>query len=289
MEYNILMACPAIPRMAWELDVVITNIRQFTNRKIILLFTEHDFTVPVHFRSYPNVDVHVYAEREDRSYIPSIQPWLWWHYLSEDPEREKQNYFYIDSDVIFREWPLLSDISADMVVGSNCSHYIDLEYIEKCQRGPEIAVKMAEICGITREQMVGIPGIGAHLLISNPTAKFWRRTYEDNNRLHHYLVAVDTNLQKWTISMWAQLWGWVRESKTLMVNDELAFCLPTDPIEKFDKVKILHNAGVLATMSHELFWKGQYDKTSPIGQKFDWVRKDRCSYQYAQAVEKVLL
>jgi hypothetical protein len=149
---------------------------------------------------------------------------------------------------------------------------------------------MAEICGITLNQMKGVPGIGAQLILDQPKADFWHRSYEDSNILYRYLEGLgeSTNLQKWTAEMWAQLWGWVRENKTVMVNDELAFCLPTDPASRWDEVKILHNAGVLATMSHELFWKGQYDKTSPLGRNFDWVKPDRCSYYYAQAIQKVL-
>lgn len=269
--------------------MLLSNVRQFTDMEVVLLFVEKDFTVPTHFRK-AGCSVFVYPERPDASYIPSIRPYLLWQYLREDPAREQEQYFYIDSDIIFREWPALPGQSSGMVQGASCDGYIGYEYIAQCSRGPEIASKMAEICGITVEQMKNVPGIGAQLILDGPKADFWKRCYEDSNTLYHYLESLEesTNIQKWTSEMWVQLWGWVRENKAVMVNDELAFCLPTDPISRWNEVKILHNAGVQATMSGELFWKGQYDKTSPLGRNFDWVNPAKCSYYYAQAVQKVL-
>lgn len=269
--------------------MLLSNVRQFTDMEVVLLFAENDFTVPNHFRKRAGCSVFVYPNRHE-TYLPAIRPYLLWQYLKEDPAREQEQYFYIDSDIIFREWPALPGQSAGMVQGANCDSYIGYEYIAQCSRGPEIASKMAEIAGITVEQMKGVPGIGAQLVLNYPKAAFWQQRYADCYTLYNYLESLGetTNIQKWTAEMWVQLWGWVAESKALMVSDELAFCLPTDPAARWNEVKILHNAGVQAGMSHEMFWKGQYDKTSPIGKNFDWVKPDRCSYYYAQAVQKVL-
>lgn len=270
--------------------MLLANVRQFTDIEVVLLFSEHDFTVPMHFRER-GCSVFVYEDRrDDTGYIPSIRPYLLWQYLREDPAREQETYFYIDSDIIFREWIDCATLGADEgnVIGSTCDGYIGLAYIEQCQRGPEIAAAMAEICGITVEQMRGVPGIGAHLILTNPTAAFWERSYNDSNRIYSYLLGIESNIQKWTAEMWAQQWNWIREGKTLIVSSELNFCLPTDPIEKFDTVKILHNAGVLADKSYEMFFKGQYVNTSPLSRNFAHVRRDLCTYLYVQAIEKVI-
>lgn len=288
---KILCAAPAIPRFEWEVQVLLASIRRLTDMEVVLLFTEHDFTVPAHFRKKPGVSVSVYSDRrDDKDYIPSVRPYLLWQYLAEDPAREQEQYFYIDSDIIFRAWIDCATLGANEgnVVGSTCDSYIGLAYIEQCQRGPEIAAKIAEICGTTVEAMRGVPGIGAHLVLTNPTAAFWQRSYEDSNEIYHYLEGVDTNVQKWTAEMWAQVFGWVREGKTLVVSQELGFCLPTDPIEKWDTVNILHNAGILADKSHEYFFKGQYVNYSPLGRNFDFVRRDKCTYRYIEAIQNVL-
>lgn len=286
---KILLAQPAVQRFQWELDVLLSNIRQFTDMEVVLLFAEKEFTIPLHFRKMQGVSVFTYPNRHE-IYLPAVRPYLLWQYFKADPAREQEQYLYIDSDIIFREWPELPGLSAGMVQGASCDGYIGYKYIAQCARGPEIASMMAEIAGITVDQMKNVPGIGAQLILNQPTAAFWERNYADCYKLYNYLesLGTTTNIQKWTAEMWVQLWGWVRENKTVMVSDELAFCLPTDPISRWNEVKILHNAGVQPAMSGEMFWKGQYVDTSPIGKNLSWVKPDKCSYYYAQAVQKVV-
>jgi hypothetical protein len=153
---KVILCQPAIKRFQWELEVLLTNIRQFGNFEVVLLFTEYDFTVPMYFRNkYPECEVHTYPERANRAYIPSVRPYLWWKYLSEDPSREKETYLYIDSDVIFREMLDFATLGADADhwVGSDCSSYISYDYMSKCEKGDIIAAKMAEITGVTIDQM----------------------------------------------------------------------------------------------------------------------------------------
>ena len=269
--------------------MLLVNLRQFGKFEIVLLFKETDFTVPVYFRKkYPECSVFTFADNRDyQDYIPSIRPYLLWQYFAAYPEAEREQYLYIDSDIIFREWPTLPAPDAGAVIGSDCGSYINYKYLAQCQRGDEIAAKMAEICGITVEQMKNVPGIGAQLVLTNPTAAFWARSYNDSNAIYRYLRDTDSNIQKWTAEMWAQLWGWVREDKTLTVSSELDFCRPTDDIAEWDRVKIMHNAGVLD--GSEMFFKGQYTDISPLGQDFSHVRKDKVSLRYVEALAKVVL
>lgn len=287
---KLILAQPAIPRFQWELDVLLANIRQFTDMEVVLLFTEHDFTVPQHFRDAGH-SVFVFEDkRDDTSYIPSVRPWLLWQYFKQNPSAEQESYFYIDSDIIFREWPDFATLPVDekTVIGSDCSGYMSLDYVLGCQQGQEIAEQMAAITGITVDQMRGVPGIGAHLLFKNFSAEFWKRCYYDSNKIHHYFEGVDSNIQKWTAEMWAQLWGWVREGYEVVAADELKFCLPTDDISRWDEVKILHNAGIMADMSDQYFFKGQYVNYSPLGKTFPHVRRDKCTFRYVEAIGKVL-
>lgn len=259
--------------------------------EVVLLFTEHDFTVPIHFREKWGCSVFSYTdERDNKNYIPSVRPWLMWQYLAEDFAREQETYFYIDSDIIFREWIDFTTLGLDgnKVVGSNCNGYIGYEYIMQCQRGPEIADKMAEICGITTEQMKNVPGIGAHILLEKTSAEFWKRCYNDSNKIYSYFGTLDSNVQKWTAEMWAQQWGWVREGKILESSHELDFCMPTDDISRWNAVKIMHNAGVTVDKSHEMFFKGAFVEISPFGRNFDYVRSDKVTRKYVEAIQKVI-
>lgn len=287
---KLILAQPSVKRFQWELEVLLTNIKQFGNFDVVLLFTRHDDTVPQYLADKYGVQCFVYADnRDDKRYIPSVRPYLLWRYLAQDPTREQETYFYIDSDVIFREMPDFATLGfdANTWVGSDCSGYLDYGYIATRKNGPAIAEQMATICGITVDQMKGVPGIGAHIVMTNPTARFWLRAYEDSNKLYDYFNYLDSDIQKWTAEMWAQLWGMVREGKTVKAPSEMDFCMATDNIKMWDIVKIMHNAGV--TGSDDMFFKGNYADKVPFGENFDHVRHDKVSRKYVEAIEKVIL
>lgn len=276
--------------------MLLTNLKQFGEFEVVLLFSQRrddpaqDDTVPHYLANKYGAQCFVYRDgRLDKDYIPSIRPYLLWQHFEANPELEHEKYFYIDSDVIFREMIDLKSIplTPNQWFGSDCSGYIAYDYIMSCKRGGEIAIKMAEICGITTQQMRGVPGIGAHILMENPTAAFWERAYHDSNLLHHYFEPIDTDLQKWTAEMWAQLWGMVREGRNPSTLPEMDFCMATDSVERWDEVKIMHNAGV--TGSETMFFKGQYTQHTPFGENFDYVDVNKVSRKYVDAIEKVIL
>lgn len=291
---KILLAQPSILRFQWELEVLLTNIRQFTDMEVVLLFSKpHDYldTVPRYLvNKYAGVRCFLYDDlRFDKSYIPAIRPYLWWQYLRNHPEREAETYFYIDSDIIFREWPKLEQFRATSKkwYASDCGHYMNYDYIRQCQQGPNIIQHMAQICHIDARQMIGVPGVGAHFVLANPTAAFWEKAYTRSLIMWHYLDGVQSNIQKWTAEMWAQLWTAVEQDIALEAPKELDFCWATDPIARWDQTKILHNSGV--TTEGKLFFKGKYRDHVPFGEDFSWVDKTKCSRKYVDALETVII
>lgn len=78
--------------------------------------------------------------RDDKEYIPSIKPYLWWKYLEEDHSREDDRYFYIDSDVIFNKRINLRKLPSkdDVWYCSDCCSYLSLDYIRSCENGENI-------------------------------------------------------------------------------------------------------------------------------------------------------
>jgi hypothetical protein len=260
-------------------------------KDVVLLFTVNDYKVPETLASKYGVEVHTYTDkRSDRQYIPSVKPWLWWQYLAEDPEREKEDYFYFDSDVIFRKRPDFRKLKAkpDRWLCSNTLSYISVDYIKQCEHGEEILKRMADIVGVTVASLETINhnSGGAQWLISHPSAEYWRKVYADSNRLWQYLQTVDSNIQKWTAEMWSQLWNMMYFNIGPVISDELDFCWPTDPVKRWSETKIMHNAGVTGDM-HDLFFKGKYTDRVPFGEDLSFVDKLKCSYKYAQAIKAV--
>lgn len=261
--------------------------------EVVLLFSKpHDYnpSVPRYLvDKYPGVRAFVYEDnRYDKSYIPAIRPYLWWQYLRNHPERENETYFYIDSDVIFKEWPNLEQFSptAKHWYGSDCGNYLNFNYLKQVQHGPEIIRHMAQLCSITPTQMYNVPGVGAHILLANPTAEMWEKSYMRSLSIWHYLDSVPSNIQKWTAEMWAQLWTMVEHGIVLEGPKEFDFCWSTDPLSRWDETKILHNSGVME--KGKLFFKGKYRDYTPFGEDFSWVDQTKCSRKYVDAIEKVV-
>ena len=287
---KLILCQPAVPRFLWELEVLLTNIKQFGDHEITLLFSKHDDTIPLYFREKYGCRVFVYQDKRIYNrYIPSIRPYLLYCHLLAHPEYEQGQYLYVDSDIIFRELPDFTtfDYDSHKVYGADCGSYIALDYILSKKNGPRIAAKMAEICGITVDQMRGVPGIGAQIILNNPTAAFWLRAYRNSNNIHIYFNGLDSDIQKWTAEMWGQLWGWVAAGITPIHSTELDFSRPTDDIEKWDQFKFMHNAGVTVD-DKELFYKGQYTDRSPMDEDLSWVTDKKVSKKYVEAIQSVV-
>ncbi|HGC6083183.1 TPA: hypothetical protein ACIZEY_003070, partial [Enterococcus faecium] len=245
MKY--ILCQPAINRFKWELEVCLTNLKKLGIKDIVLLFSRHDDQIPIFFEKEYGVEVHVYDDlRDDKEYIPSIKPYLWWKYLEEDHSREDDRYFYIDSDVIFNKRINLRKLPSkdDVWYCSDCCSYLSLDYIRSCENGENILKDMANIVNVTVESLetINTNSGGAQWVINRPKANYWKKVYLDSNRLYRYLRGQKTNIKIWTAEMWAQLWNMMYFNIGPKVHEELDFCFATDPIEKVKEVKILHNA-----------------------------------------------
>lgn len=290
-----ILCQPSINRFKWELEVCITRLHKLGITDIILLFNKRDMSVPAYFEEM-GVEVHVYDDSDrDKSYIPAIKPYLWSKYLKEDPEREKDCYFYMDSDVLVREVPEITLIEGTWIA-SDCSAYLGVDYIDS--KGEGFLEGMCKHIGIDAEMIrKAKPFGGAQWVINNPTAEYWQKVYEDSVKLYHYLSRIGAQsilnnpkgyvpIQKWTAEMWAQLWNVYHFGWGVEVSEELDFSWPHDDISVYHEKKLFHNAGVTAN-DRKLFYKGKYVDRSPIGESFDHIDKSKASYQYVIALKEV--
>ena len=288
MKY--IMAQPAVLRFEWEIQVCIHNLLKngIDKEDIIILFSKHDDSV-VENITKTGVNVHVYEdERFDFEYIPSLKPYLMYRYLEEDNLRENETYFYMDSDVIFREIPDYSKIETSYShwCGSDCNGYLNYDYIIQCEKGKEILEGMANIIGISVDDIYNMnnSSIGAQYVITEPMAEYFKKVYEDSIKLWKYIKDVDTNFQKWAVEMNATIWNMPLFNITPHVSKELSFCWATDTIDKWYDNKIFHNAGVDG--QEYLFFKGRYTNTTPFNKNHDYINKDYASYKYLENIKE---
>lgn len=281
------MCQPAIQRFGWELEVSLTRLKKLGVNDIILLFSKHDQKIPSYLRDKYGVEVHVYEDRRiDRTYIPSIKPYLWAKFLQEDRTRENEIYFYLDSDVIFRELPIIQP-NDNVWYGSDCSSYLGVDYIDSKGRG--ILEFMCRRIGIDPELIrEKNPVCGAQWVITNPTFEYWLKVYEDSTKLYKYLNSTTTDIQKWTAEMWAQLWNVYYFGKDTQVHKELDFSWATDDIDRYYATKIYHNAGVVDA-NKGLFFKGQYTHRAPFQDDLSFVNPSKASVKYVEALKDVII
>lgn len=228
----------------------------------------------------------MYDDRDDRSYIPSVKPYLWTKYLQEDKSRENESYFYLDSDVIFRKIPDIQP-NKDIWYGSDCNHYLGVDYIDSTGNG--IFEEMCKIVGVDANKIRELnPGVGAQWVISNPTYEYWNKVYHDSNYLYRYLSSMThSKIQKWTAEMWAQLYNIYLFGKDTEVHEELDFSWSTDPVHRYYETNMLHNAGVTSDKK-DLFFKGKYDLNSPFKEDLSFVNPNKASIKYVEAIKQVV-
>ena len=287
MKY--IMCQPAIKRFEWELEVALTRLKKLGVDDIILLFSRHDDSIPKRLREKYGVEVHVYEDkRRDKSYIPSIKPYLWAKFLQEDRAREVDTYFYMDSDVIFRELPEFLQNDNNIWYGSDCSGYLGNDYIDS--KGGNLLESMCKVIGINPKLIRdNKPSCGAQWVIPQPTFEYWLKVYEDSTKLYRYLNGLsDCDIQKWTAEMWAQLWNVYHFGNVPKVSKELDFCWATDSVDRYYETKIYHNAGVVESSKSELFFKGEYVHKSPFDIDLTYVDNTKASIKYVEAIGEVI-
>lgn len=280
---------PANQKFKWQLQVSLYNLKKhgIPSQDIVLLFLEEDETVLQYFSK--DYDIHAYSGGAI-DYLPAIKPYLWYRYLQEDSAREKETYFYLDADVIFREKVNFRKAKAkqDVWLCSDCNSYLNLDYIRQCKNGEQILQDMANVVGVTVESLETINqnSGGAQWLIKNPKAAYWEKVYADSIQLFHYLSKTNSNIQVWTAEMWAQLWNMMYFNIGPKIHEELTFCWPTDSINRWKEVKIYHDAGVTTEMK-DLFFKGKYNQHSPFEEDLSFVNPKKCSSKYVDAIKAV--
>lgn len=260
------------------------------------------------------VNVHFYVDdREKKSYIPSIKPFLIHKWLKEDESRGKL-FFLHDADIIFRELPnfdlLVND---DITYMSDTIGYIGYEYIISCCRRYEqqhistyknqLIEEMAEIIGIDVlkiEENQKNSG-GGQYLIKNTDSDLWCKIYCDCTPLYDQMMSYQKRfpinngqIQFWTAEMWSLLWNLWLHNKETKITDELSFSWATDDLKKYEERPILHMAGVTENLKDTKFYKGDYINVDPLVKLseddtyFDYIDPNSSTIKYVEVMKSYL-
>jgi hypothetical protein len=252
------------------------------------------------------INIHFYEDNRDvKTYIPSVKPYLISKWLEEYPEFGEL-FFLHDADIIFRELPdfnqLLND---DICYLSDTIGYIGYNYIMDCCNRYEKIHPTSEK-GQLLQEMVDVIGVsidcvkcnqensgGGQYLIKNTDHNLWEKIYNDCTPLYNQMLDYQKRfpinpgeIQFWTAEMWSLLWNlWLHGHKT-EITKELDFSWATDSIEIYEKRPILHMAGVTNDLKTTKFYKGDYINLDPIMKLkenpnyFDYIDSNSATIKY---------
>lgn len=297
-----LSAQPSDEYFKWQLKVQIKNLQDlnFTGEYHILI--RYQGNKPQSFVDLQNelegTQYKIFFYEEKRPdwpvYLPSLRPYIIKQHLAIYPLDE---FFYFDSDVIFRQLPDFQLLSDSKSYCSDTIGYIGADYIKS--KSEQLFLDLCSLVNIepslveSNQHNSG----GAQYYLKGTTSELWEKIEKDSIAIHLLMKQWNTenvkpnqphsDVQAWCADMWSVLWNCWRSGIKLEVNPELNFCWATDPIHHWDKTKIMHNAGV-GSDQNELFYKGKYININPIKELIpisNWVSKDFCSFKYAQAID----
>lgn len=310
-------AQPSDFKFTWQIDVQCWNFRELgiSDKYHVLIWYRNEGELKEWKRvenKYKEVKFFYYLDQgiDARLYIPQLRPQiLKQHFKIFEKEFKNKPFFYLDSDVIFRELPNFDLLLNDNICWqSNTSSYLDYNYLrnkEKQGNIPEHEAinKMCEIGGIDLEIIQSYTGKtgGAQYVLKNIDYTFWedvekmclqiRKSFTHKELIPEleqsinskYFQSENAGFQSWCADMWAVNFSlWKRGIKT-DVHKELDFTWATDKADKWFENKIYHDAGA---GSKGLFIKSAWNNVSPVGKNIS-VLSSFASFHYVEAIKKV--
>jgi hypothetical protein len=282
---------PRISYYAWHLEVMLTNFKQvgILDDKIHVLLsvskdpndrTNSSDTILMYNKlkeKFNTISFFEYIDsRVSPVYIPSVISNTVKQHYKANPWLEKEAVFLHDCDMIFTKPVDFSDLEQDDInYVSNSKGFIDSDYI--LHRGRDLFEDMCDIVGIDYETPVKYKedSGGSQYIFKGTDYKFWHKVETDSENLYKYFQASEPKrlekdpsyygIQQFTAGMWGMLWNCWFYDLSVKITPRLDFCWGTDPIAKWDKYDIFHNAGVTQSIgaNHNIFYKGAYTNALP--------------------------
>lgn len=312
-------AQPDVPYFHWQAKLYIHNFieKGVSPKNIHIIFSTLNNNKlsdgATKLKSF-GVNVHNYKdERSDRSYIPSIKPYLIFKWLEQYPENGKCIFLH-DADIVFRMLPNFETLVNDGICYlSDTIGYIGYNYIMDCSKRYEtkhpttqkgqLIKEMSDIIGInvetikTNQENSG----GGQYLIKNTDDKLWEKIYKDSTPLYKQMLDYQKRfpinpgqIQFWTAEMWSLLWNLWLSGKETKITEEFDFSWATDTVEVYNKKPILHMAGVTDNLKTTKFYKGDFINVDPIQKLredpnyFDYVDKNSSTIKYIDVMQSYI-
>ena len=297
-------AQPDVPYFIWQIKIYVNNfIEKGINPNqthVVLGIVKVNGKPSEESIKLKDLGINVYHfidERNKKTYIPSIKPYLISKWIKLNSDYGKL-FFLHDADIIFNKLPNFNKlINDDICYLSDTIGYIGYNYIIDCCDRYEKAHPKSEKGQLLKE-MANIVGVsvdvikdnqensgGGQYLIKNTTFEVWNKIYKDSTNLYDQMLDYQKRfpispgeIQFWTAEMWSLIWNlWMYNYKTKITN-ELDFSWATDSLKVYEKRPILHMAGVTEDMKFKKFYKGDFINVDPI----EMLKKDYNHFNFIE-------
>lgn len=313
-------AQPDVPYFIWQIKIYVNNfIEKGINPNqihVVLGIVKVNGKPSEESIKLKDLGINVYHfidERNKKTYIPSIKPYLISKWIKLNSDYGKL-FFLHDADIIFNKLPNFNKlINDDICYLSDTIGYIGYNYIIDCCDRYEKAHPKSEKGQLLKE-MANIIGVsvdvikdnqensgGGQYLIKNTTFEVWNKIYKDSTNLYDQMLDYQKRfpispgeIQFWTAEMWSLIWNlWMYNYKTKITN-ELDFSWATDSLKVYEKRPILHMAGVTEDMKFKKFYKGDFINVDPIEmlkkdyKHFDFIENNSTTVKYVDNIKSYI-
>jgi len=191
-----ISAQPAIDYYTWQVEVMIHNFLKngLNPNNIDIVCSIKNNHIPDAWiklaNHYNTVRFFFYNDdRENSVYISSIRPHILQKHFEKHPYLKDEAIMYHDCDIILTKPPQWDHLVHDDVwYLSDTRYYIGAEYIKSKKCG--VYERMCEIVGISEDVPVQyeMHSGGAQYLMKNIDAAFWKKVYEDSEKLYQFFL-----------------------------------------------------------------------------------------------------
>lgn len=287
---------------AWQVEVMMNNFMEMgiNPNNIDIVCWKMNNVIPEEWvkltNAYPARFFFYDDTRATKHYISSIRPNILKQHFIANPELEDEAILYHDCDIVFTKpinWEQF--LEDDKWYGSDTRWYIAHSYI--LGKGQDVIDKMCEIVGIDESVVRDneLNSIGAQYLMKGINAGFWENVEKDCERLYNEITVLNNmkkskepeyhELQIWCADMWAVLWNGWKMGKETVCHPDLEFAWGTSSESDYDRLNILHNAGVVSS-ADGLFYKAEFMGRLPYNLNLN-IKEGTASKKYYEIIQQV--
>ena len=224
-------------------------------------------------------------ERQGSNYPVSLRHHILHKFYIDHPEYNKETVLLMDPDVVFtKKMDFTEMINDEYWHLSDTRSYVNSNAIKS--KSNKLFNEMCDLVGVSSKEITDNDDNagGAQYLMKNINADFFKKTYDDSEKLYtHMKNNESTGVQCWIADMWSLLWNGVYFGHKLKINKELEFCWPKNHIKRWHETNIFHNAGITGD-SDTHFSKITY-QVSPFNKEL-YSKDDNCTFMYIKEIKE---